>query len=259
MLSRHAHSALAASDTCDARARQHADRMEMGRRARSHALLGSADARRDEDGALRRRDGHHTFRFASRNELFASTTNRTIGPAVQHACDCEPRTGRIHREHGRCCPGECATRTRSASRAHSRGLTRRTTYSGIGERHVLFVERGSSRRAHAGCGDHGSTRYSRAKQRACHVLRATDFDCQSAGRTGIAQSATPAPRWVGKQQATVQAADVCRPQWCTDGDRRSADEPSAEETKALIESAFSSHRASRRDDLIPLVFGSARP
>src|SRR5512138_2394863 len=243
MLSRHAHSALTASDARDARARQCADRMEVGRRARRDALLRSADARRDQNGAFGR-PNRDCFTAALDTKAFASTI-RARRPVVRHACDHDALAGRVDREYRWPRSSERTARAVPAAGAQSSCLLRwAAPRRGLTECDVVLLDGSGSWRTHVAGGRDRQQRCAPPEQRYRYVLCAADIvDRESTCRSCAAQSAPPSC----KQQNAREAAVVCRFRRSPYRQGRPAHEPSAE--KALAERAFTSRRASMRDDL----------
>lgn len=238
MLWSHAHSASTASDARGARARQRTDRMEVGRRQWSDALLRSAGPRSDEDGAFCRLEGHERI-HASIASAVAITAASSIERAARarirlpHAQDHETCTGRVDREHGRRRASHGSNRSCASSRARSAPLSRWATRAERDRRRfVVCAGGGSSRRAHAHGGDHRSPGQPCPGERTRYVLRAAGVDRKSPGRSRVAQS-SEAAHW-RSEQAAEPTALVCRSQRRALRCRRSAHQSARHAEEALI-------------------------
>lgn len=244
MLSRHAHSTHTASDARGTRARRCADRMEMGRRARSDALLRSSHAGGDQNGALGRPYGHRSTFSRTALAYVVVSHDADVRPSVQHDCNHKSSAGRNDREHGRRRASERCARTCASVRPQPSALSGRDAGRRCSECHVVYAHRGAARRAHPCCSDHRSARRAAAKQRAGNVLRSTDIDRKSARGPCPTQSASTASG-PNEQQTAFHAAVLCRLERCAHRDRRPADESPSSEA-ALVDRALRSYRASVR-------------
>ena len=244
MLSRHAHSTHTASDARGARARRCADRMEMGRRTGSDALLRSPHAGRHQNGALRRSHGYGSTLSRSTPGIFfvLASYHGAVGSPVQHARDRQPAAGRVDREHWRRRASERFARASASARPQSLSLRGWETHRERAECDFALAGRSTARRAYDRCGSHRSPRRAAAKQRAGDVPCSTDVDRESARWPCAAQSAstTSGPH---EQQTAFPAAVLYRLERCTHRDRRPADESSSSQT-ALVDRALRTYRAS---------------
>lgn len=243
MLWCHAHSAPTASDARRAGARRCTNRLEVGRRARRHALLGSPDARRLQDGAFGRQDRHRSSvcRTACAAALLRAATRRSALPSALHH---EPSVWRIDREHRRPGAGERSRRTRVAPGSQSRYLFGWAEGWGRSKHcYVAHAHRSAARRAHIDCGRGRWARQSCPGEPACDVLCAPDVDRQSACRSCASPPAACAPSSGGKQQNSGHPTVLCRSEWRTQVADRSANESTSEVVKPTLTLAASLRRA----------------
>jgi hypothetical protein len=225
MLWCHAYNASTARDSRDACFRR-PDRLEMGRRQRCDALLGSCRSGRHPYGVERELRGlHRAGSCGERPRACLKAESSRRGPAICQLRDLEARGRRYHskyRRRGRC---EYAHRTGVASWSlNELVLGRSPRRRGLGLQHRLLVDGGATRGTQPNRRDYRLARDACSGNRSGELHSASGFRRKPAGRACATHSAQATSKWPRRlEQAAYESALLCRVEWRARSDQ-SADQ-----------------------------------
>jgi hypothetical protein len=237
MLWCHAYNASHTRDARDACVRW-PDRMEVGRRERSDALLRSCGSRRHAHGAqcglrpvtLTSASQHCAGRSGGSD--FGSTSHFGI-PELRNL---EAGQGRHHLEHRRRSRREHSCGPRATARPLCSPLSGRTSGRGL-KRFVdrILPARSCSWTPYVDGGHHGSAWRERSEERTRHIRCTANISCQSSRGASPTQPSQAAPNWGVIQQASKKPTFIRGPQRRRACANRSSNQPACQGSHACAE------------------------
>jgi hypothetical protein len=212
MLWCHAYNASNARDFRDACFRR-PDRLEVGRRQRCDALLGSCRSGRHPYGAERELRGLlGAPTIGERLRACFKTESSGRGSAIRQPRDLEARGRRYHSKYRRSGGCEYAHRTGVASWSLSElvlGWSPRT--GSLGLQHRTLVDGGATRGTQPDRGDYRPARDACSGERAGELYRLSGFRRKPAGRACVTHSTEATSEWPRRlEQVAHEPALVCR-------------------------------------------------
>lgn len=253
MLWCYAYNASDARDSRDAGFRR-PNRMEVGRRQRCDALLGSCRSRRHAHGVERGgpcRDGDGVLYDTSLSEPVRCGAVWSTLPQLRNL---EAGAGRDCPEYRRGGRGKYQGRSLATARSCSTSVPRWSACRRLRRLYAVHTDGSPSRHSHGDRGDQRSQRQSYSGNRFSELHRTTGFHCESASRTRVTQSTQAPTRWGRRvEQAAYESTFVRGVEWRA-ASHQSIDQSTGQTgSRARTEEALGSSAVTSA----PLGFGAA--